>query len=114
MPVTSFSSIIAFLSATGIPPLAGFWSKILIIMALWSNESQGFAAIALFSSIFSAIYFLRLQKKVFFGKLPDRFAGVTEIGGSIKLAEIILTIVSIAVGVGFPLVLLYLEGRGLL
>jgi multicomponent Na+:H+ antiporter subunit D len=114
MPVTSFSSIIAFLSATGIPPLAGFWSKLLIIIALWNNESQGFAAVALFSSIFTAIYFLRLQKKVFFGKLLDRFTGVTEIGGSIKLAEIILTIVSIAVGVGFPLVLLYLEGRGLL
>jgi proton-translocating NADH-quinone oxidoreductase chain M len=114
MPVTAFSSITAFLSTTGIPPLAGFWSKLLIVMALWNSESQGFGAIALFFSIFTAAYFLRLQKKVFFGKLPGRFVGVTEIGGSIKFAEIVLTVVSIAVGVGFPLVLLYLEGRGLL
>jgi len=114
MPVTGFSSITAFLSTTGMPPLAGFWSKLLIVLALWNSESHGFAAVALFFSIFTAAYFLRLQKKVFFGKLPERLAGVTEIGGSIKFAEIILTFVNIAVGVGFPLVLLYLEGRGLL
>jgi multicomponent Na+:H+ antiporter subunit D len=114
MPVTGFSSITAFLSTTGIPPFAGFWSKLLIVLALWNSNSQWFAAIALFSSIFTAAYFLRLQKKVFFGKLPDKFSEVTEIGGSIKFAEIILTGVTILVGVGFPLVLLYLEGRGLL
>lgn len=114
MPVTGFSSITAFLSTTGIPPFAGFWSKLLIVMALWNSKSQLFAAIALLSSILTAAYFLRLQKKVFFGKLPDKFAEVTEIGGSIKFAEILLTGVTIIVGVGFPLVLLYLEGRGLL
>jgi len=114
MPVTGFSSVTAFLSTTGIPPLAGFWSKLFIVMALWNSGSKGFAAVALFSSILTAAYFLRLQKKVFFGKLSDRLAEVREIGGSIKLAEILLTIVTIAVGAGFPLVLLYLEGRGLL
>jgi multicomponent Na+:H+ antiporter subunit D len=114
MPVTGFSSIAAFLSTTGIPPFAGFWSKLLIIMALWNNDSQVFAGIALFSSIFTAAYFLRVQKKVFFGKLPDKYAKLSEVGGSIKFAEIMLTVVMIAVGVAFPLALLYLKGRGIL
>jgi multicomponent Na+:H+ antiporter subunit D len=38
MPVTGFSSIAAFLSTAGIPPFAGFWSKLLIIMALWNSN----------------------------------------------------------------------------
>lgn len=114
MPVTGFSSIAAFLSTAGIPPFAGFWSKLLIIMALWNNNSRVYAGIALFSSILTAAYFLRMQKKVFFGKLPDKYAEVKEVGGSIKFAEIMLTVVIIAVGVCFPLALLYLKGRGIL
>jgi multicomponent Na+:H+ antiporter subunit D len=114
MPVTGFSSIIAFMSTAGIPPLAGFWSKLLIIMALWNGNSRILAGIALFASIFTAAYFLRMQKKVFFGILPEKFADLKEIGGSIKFAEILLTAVMIIVGVGFPLILLYLQGIGII
>lgn len=114
MPVTGISSIIAFLSTAGIPPLAGFWSKLLIIMALWAGNARVFAGIALFSSIFTAAYFLRMQKKVFFGKLPEKFADLKEIGGSIKFAEIILTAVMIIVGVAFPFVLIYLKSKGII
>lgn len=114
MPVTSFSSLTAFLSTAGIPPFAGFWSKLLIIMALWVNKQEIFAAIALFASIFTAVYFLVMQKKVFFGKLPEKFAEIKDIGGSIKFAQIILTVVTISVGVAFPLALLYLKSVGII
>lgn len=114
MPVTGFSNITAFLSTAGIPPFAGFWSKLLIIMALWNNNSRVYAGIALFSSILTAAYFLRMQKKVFFGKLPAKYAELKEIGGSVKFAEIMLTAVMIAGGLFFPLALLYLKGRGIL
>jgi len=114
MPVTGFSNIAAFLSTAGMPPFAGFWSKLLIIMALWNNNSPAYAGIALFSSILTAAYFLRMQKKVFFGKLPAKYAELKEIDGSVKFAEIMLTVVMIAVGLCFPLALLYLKGRGIL
>ena len=114
MPVTGFSNIAAFLSTAGIPPFAGFWSKLLIIMALWNRGLRVFAGIALFSSILTAAYFLRLQKKVFFGKLPDKYSDLKEIDGTVRFAEIILTVVIIAAGVCFPLALLYLKGRGIL
>ena len=35
MPVTGTTSVIAFLSTAGVPPLSGFWSKLLIIVGLW-------------------------------------------------------------------------------
>ena len=37
MPVTGTTSILAFLSTAGIPPLSGFWSKLIIIIAVWQN-----------------------------------------------------------------------------
>ncbi len=114
MQVTSFSSLAAFLSTAGIPPFAGFWSKLLIIMALWSSGAHGFAAVALAASIFTAAYFLRLQRKVFFGIMQDKFAGLSEIGGSIKFAQVMLTVVTIAVGLLFPLALIYFRGIGII
>lgn len=114
MPVTGFSSIAAFLSTTGIPPFAGFWSKLLIVMALWNGNMHVFAGIALFSSIFTAAYFLRLQRKVFFGKTSEKYANLKEINGSIRFAEILLTVVMIAAGLAFPFALLYLQNRGIL
>lgn len=114
MPITGFSSIAAFLSTAGIPPFAGFWSKLLIIMALWNRNMSVFAGIALFASIFTAAYFLRLQRKVFFGKLNERFADLKEISGSIRFAEIMLTVIIIAAGLAFPFALLYLQQRGIL
>ncbi|MBP7176691.1 MAG: hypothetical protein KBA53_10845 [Thermoclostridium sp.] len=114
MPVTGFSSIAAFLSTTGIPPFAGFWSKLLIILALWNRNMNIFAGIALFSSIFTAVYFLRLQRKVFFGKPNEKYADLKEVNGSIRFAEILLTVIMIAAGLAFPFALLYLQNRGIL
>lgn len=114
MPVTCFSSIIAFLSTAGIPPFAGFWSKLLIIMALWVSGNQALAAAALCVSIFTSAYFLRLQRKVFFGPTPDNMASVEEIDGSIKFIEILLTAVTCIVGVTFPLILVYLQNSGVI
>jgi proton-translocating NADH-quinone oxidoreductase chain N len=112
MPVTALSSLVAFLSIAGIPPFVGFWSKLLIIMALWTSGNPVMAGCALCASILTGAYFLRLQKEVFFGATPSQLSGVTEITGSIKFAEILLTVLTSAVGIGFPLILVYMQSRG--
>ncbi|HWQ58927.1 MAG TPA: proton-conducting transporter membrane subunit [Clostridia bacterium] len=114
MPVTGLSSITAFLSAAGIPPFAGFWSKLVILLALWQAGEVGFAVAALILSILTGAYFLRLQKKVFFGPRNERWDGIKDIGGSIRVAEIILSAVSLGAGLCFPLILLYLKSIGLM
>lgn len=114
MPVTSLSSVVAFLSTAGIPPFAGFWSKLLIIMALWTSGSQIFGGVALIASIFTCAYLIRMQKKVFFGETPEHLRNVTEVTGGIKFIEIVLTVITSAAGILFPLVLIYLHGRGLI
>ncbi len=114
MPVTALSSITSFLSAAGIPPFAGFWSKLVILLALWGANEIGFALAALGLSILTAAYFLRLQKKVFFGPQNPRWADIKEIGGSIRFAEIALSVVTTGAGLCFPLLLLYLQSIGLI
>ncbi len=113
MPLTAFSSVAALLSIAGVPPLAGFWSKLLVLIALWSAGLKWVAAVALLLGILSGAYFLRLQKKVFFGKLKERWNDIREITGGIKVSELLLTIGTIGIGLGFPLVLIYLAQAGL-
>jgi multicomponent Na+:H+ antiporter subunit D len=105
MPITGGSSAVAFLSAAGIPPLSGFWSKLLIIVAAWNAALYGYAVIALLASLLTLAYFLVLQRNVFFGKIAVGLENVKEACAGIKLAEIILSLIIIAVGVAFPFIL---------
>ena len=113
MPVTAISSIIGFLSMAGIPPLSGFWSKLLIIMAVW-KISGWLAAIALASSILTIGYFLLLQKKVFFGKPAPDMEHVREGPGSIVFAEVLLSALNVLTGILSPFLLVYMQGKNLL
>lgn len=114
MPVTGVTNILAFLSTAGIPPLSGFWSKFLIIMAVWQSVSPICAGIALFASILTCVYFLRMQGKVFFGSLPDSLKEVKEAPANITVAEISLSVITVGLGIVFPLVLKLLASGGLL
>ncbi len=105
MPVTGLSSCIASLSTAGIPPLAGFWSKLIIIMALWIGGYYWVAAVAVFASVITLAYFLSMQRRVFFGVLSDDYAGVHEAGLRVSAVAIALSAVIVGVGLCYPLVI---------
>lgn len=114
MPVTGVSSVLAFLSTAGIPPLAGFWSKLLIIIAAWQAGGPLIAGIALVASILTAAYFLRLQRKVFFGPVEEHLSTVKEARGGIAVSAVALSAVTVVVGLLFPVLLQILQVQGLL
>lgn len=105
MPITGITSVIASLSAAGIPPLAGFWSKLVIIIALWFAGFRAYAVIAILASIFTLAYFLSLQRRVFFGVINDEFKNIKEAGLSLTLPALLLALIIVAVGVFSPLAL---------
>jgi len=105
MPLTSWTSVVAFLSAAGLPPLAGFWSKLLIVMALWQAGMVPAAVVAVLASILTLAYFLVLQRRAFFGKSPERSIAVTEAPLWLTLPALALALVSLGVGILFPLVI---------
>jgi multicomponent Na+:H+ antiporter subunit D len=102
MPITSATSIIAMLSASGIPPFAGFWSKLLIILALWRSGHEVFSVIAVLASLLTLGYFLLMQEKAFFGKPAAEVVGLTEAKGDFLVPSIFLAMITVLVGVFFP------------
>ncbi|MDD5730402.1 MAG: proton-conducting transporter membrane subunit [Candidatus Omnitrophica bacterium] len=105
MPVTGFTSVVGFLSVAGIPPLSGFWSKLLIVVALWAAGQYIYAVIAVLASVLTLAYFLALQRKVFFGKLAAGLENTSEAGAGIVFSEIALAVITVAAGVFFPWVM---------
>jgi multicomponent Na+:H+ antiporter subunit D len=105
MPVTSVTSMIASLSAAGIPPLAGFWSKLVIVIALWSAGYYAIAIIAIISSVITLGYLLIFQRKVFFGKFKETFESIKEAPAGIIVVSVALAILCVAAGILFPLIL---------
>jgi multicomponent Na+:H+ antiporter subunit D len=101
MPVTGWTSVVAFLSTSGIPPLSGFWSKLIIIIALWKAGLHGYAAAAVIGSLITLAYFLSMQRRVFFGRA--KMAGVKEAGLWLVVPAVILAVITIGVGVFFPI-----------
>mgnify|MGYP001457292115 CR=1 FL=1 len=113
MKITTWTSAIAFLSTAGIPPLSGFWSKVIIIVALWQVGFIPYAVIALLASILTLAYFLILQRKVFFGKTSAEFENTKEANRGFTSVSIILATITVLVGIAFPFVLNFLKIKGL-
>lgn len=113
MPVTGATSVIGLLSTAGIPPLSGFWSKFIIVVALWLAGYKGYAAAALLASIFTLGYLLSMQRRVFFGKIKEGLESVKESGSPVIAAQVLLAAITIGVGIGFPFMInVFIETAG--
>jgi proton-translocating NADH-quinone oxidoreductase chain N len=105
MPWTGATSALASLSVAGIPPLSGFWSKLLIIIALWTSNHYSYAIIAVLASVVTLSYMLTLQRKLFFGKLSANVENVSEADGAMLLPALIMAGILIAVSILFPFII---------
>jgi len=104
MPFTGITSVLASLSCAGVPPLSGFWSKLMIIAALWISGAHGYAIAAALASILTLAYFLILQRRVFFGRLSGDFPDLKEAGFGLVFAETMLAAIIVVTGLAFPFV----------
>lgn len=97
MPITGTTSLIASLSISGIPPLSGFWSKLIIIFAAIQAKQFTFASIAVLVSIITLAYYLKVQKMAFFSK-PANLGEVKEVPKLMCTSMIILAVLCIIMG----------------
>lgn len=102
MPITSLTATIALLSTAGIPPLSGFWSKLIIVAALWHAGLHGYAVIAVLSSLLTLAYFLGMERRAFFGKVTPAVANVREANLVLLAPAVLLALVTIGLGLCFP------------
>jgi len=66
MPVTAQTSLVASLSIAGIPPLNGFWSKLIIVLACVQAGHYWLALAAVIVSLLTLASFLKVQRYAFF------------------------------------------------
>jgi len=109
MPWTSWTSVIALLSTAGVPPLSGFWSKLIIVLALWESGLRTYAVLALLFSIVTLAYFMVMQRKVFFGKKSRAAESATEVCAPLLAPAVLMSAVIVAAGLLFPYFYSYLK-----
>jgi len=99
MPVTGITSLTGAFSISGIPPLAGFWSKIIIVYAAVQAGQYVLAGLAIVASIVTLAYYLKMQRLVFFGELARAYEKIREVPVLMCAAMIILAVMSACLGV---------------
>ncbi len=72
-PILSICMMIVLFSLAGIPPLAGFFAKFYIFMAVIEQSMYFLAVVGLLSTVIAAFYYLRLIKIIYFDKPKDKF-----------------------------------------
>ncbi|MFC1551506.1 complex I subunit 5 family protein [Candidatus Latescibacterota bacterium] len=108
MPVTSATCAIGSLSISGIPPLGGFFSKLIIVIAtVQAYDTLGSAAywlagVTVLVSFVTLLYFVKLLKMAFFGPLPAKLANVKEVPVLMWSVLVILTVFCIGFGLACP------------
>jgi multicomponent Na+:H+ antiporter subunit D len=105
MPLTAATSAIGSLSIAGVPPLNGFWSKLLIIIALVQAKMYVLAVLAVLGSVITLWYYLVLQHQAFFGKLDEAWKGVKEAPFWMSAATVLLALLCVVTGLAFPFVI---------
>jgi len=84
-PILSFSLLIILFSLAGIPPLAGFFAKFYIFMAVIEESMYFLAIIGLLSTVIAAFYYLRIIKIIYFDQEKEKYDTNHHIGLKVSL-----------------------------
>jgi len=102
LPVTGLTTTFGTFSIAGVPPFNGFWSKLLIVVALVQAGHLGLAVLAVATSILTLWYFLLIQRRAFFGKLAAGLEKIREVPFYMAFATCCLAALCLAVGLCYP------------
>ena len=92
-PMLALSFLIILFSLAGIPPLAGFFAKFYVFMAVIEVKMYALAIIGLLTTVVSAFYYLRIIKVIYFDKPKKPFEESYDWG--LKISLILSTILTL-------------------
>jgi NADH-quinone oxidoreductase subunit N len=99
MPLSAFTLAIAFLGLAGVPPLSGFWSKLLLVLSVANGPFAWLALAAILNSAFSLGYYAWLIKRMYIDD-PESTEKVSEPFWTVIVFAIL---VGLIIGIGlFP------------
>ena len=85
-PILSICFLIVLFSLAGIPPLAGFFAKFYIFMAVIEKSMYFLAIVGLLSTVVAAYYYLRIIKTIYFDKEKENYDTDHHFGLKVSLA----------------------------
>ena len=78
----SISFLILFFSLAGIPPLAGFFAKLYVFIAVIESKMYFLAIIGLVTTVISAFYYIRIIKIIYFDEKNIELSRIKNLGVS--------------------------------
>jgi len=96
MPVTAWCLRIAALSISGVPPLNGFWSKLVIVIALVLGGYYTLAAVTVAVSFMTLLSFAKVQRYILGGKPSPAAAHAREVPAGMCVASVALAVLCFA------------------
>ena len=84
-PIISICLLVILFSLAGIPPLAGFFAKFYIFMAVIKMKMYALAIIGLITTVISAFYYLRIIKVIYFDDPKEIFEANKNLGLRVSL-----------------------------
>ena len=110
MPVTSFCCRVGALSIAGVPPFNGFFSKLIIIIALFLAGHAVLAGLAVVVAVMTLLMYIKVQRYALEGEPSGRAAGVREAPAMMCIALVILAVVCMGAGLAMIPLREYLFG----
>lgn len=100
-PLLSAGTALCLLSLAGVPPMAGFVSKVFIFTAAWNAGLGWLVIVALLASVVSLVYYGNIIKAMYFDApvKEDRLSTPLGLGSSITLATAALIVLTFAASV---------------
>ena len=102
MPVTGWTLRVGALAISGVPPFGGFWSKLIIILALTQMAALGHwafyipVALAVATAVVTLVYYAKVQRSVLGGEPSDAAKGAREVPFAMCLASVLLAVLCLA------------------
>jgi multicomponent Na+:H+ antiporter subunit D len=90
MPVTTATSVVASLSIAGVPPLNGFWSKLILVIACVQAGFWDLAAWAIVVSVITLASFLKVERYGFFETMKTALAAARPEPAMMRVAMVLL------------------------
>ncbi|MHC4788131.1 MAG: complex I subunit 5 family protein [Planctomycetota bacterium] len=101
MKVTSLCTRIGALSIAGVPPFSGFFSKLIIILALALAGQYILCALAAGVAVGTLLMYVKVQRYALEGEPSDRVARAVEAPVLMCVALVILAVICVGAGLAF-------------
>lgn len=95
MPFTANMSLVGAMALSGIPPLNGFWSKLIIVLACIESGHPWLALAAVAMSLVTMVALLKMQKRVFYEEHKPLTTNAREVPLLMRSAMLLLMVLCV-------------------